>query len=124
MSQQKYLFNNLDIVQPDSGLGYDFETTYSEDTTRIKSGKLHETPLFTVEALSFKASSVPLAKVSQLLTQIVGRRFTFTYLSSYYGGWRTDTFYVGKGSLEIGQAQEGNEFASISFNIVGVNPLI
>lgn len=124
MAQDRYLFDNQDIVQPDKGLGYEFETTYSSDTTRVKSGPLHETALFTVEQLQFKASGVPLAKVAQLLQTVVGRRFNFHYLSLYYGIWRTDTFYVGKQSLSIGEVCEGTELIDeISFNIVGVNPL-
>lgn len=125
MAQDRYLFDGYDIVQPDKGLGYEFETTYSSDTTRIMSGGLHETALFTVEQLQFKASGVPLAKVAQLLQTVVGRRFTFHYLSAYYGTWRTDTFYVGKQSLNIGEVREGTELIDeISFNIVGVNPVV
>ena len=124
MAQDKYLFNNKDIVQPDSGLGYDFETTYSEDTTRLKSGGLHETALFTVESLAFKATNIPIAKVAALLSEVVGKRFQFHYLSAYYGTWRTDTFYVGKGTMEIGEVIEGKEIASIAFNCVGVNKVV
>lgn len=124
MAQDRFLFNGVNIVQPDDGLGYDFETTYSGDTTRIMSGKLQETALFTVESFSFKASNLPLATVSALLSAIVGQRFTFHYLSMYYGTWRTDTFYVGKGSLSIGPVLEGGEIiSSVQFNIVGVNPV-
>ncbi|MBR2716429.1 MAG: hypothetical protein IKD79_01670 [Oscillospiraceae bacterium] len=124
MAQERFLFDNTDIVQPDDGLGYDFETTYSEDTTRVMSGALCETALFTVEALSFKASNIPLATASALLRAVTGRRFSFHYLSAYYGTWRTDTFYVGKGSLSIGPVLEGGEkISSVQFNIVGVNPI-
>lgn len=124
MAQHKFLFNGTDILQPDDGLGYDFETTYSEDTTRIMSGPLHETALFTVESFSFKATGVPLATVSALLRVIMEQRFTFHYLSMYYGSWRTDTFYVGKGSLSLGPVLEGGEYiSSVQFNIIGVNPV-
>lgn len=125
MAQDRYLFNGVDIVQPDEGLGYDFETTYSADTTRITSGPLHETALFTVESLAFKASNIPAAKVAQLLQAVIQKRFTFHYFSAYYGYWRTDTFYVGKHSMQIGDVLEGGEvFDNISFNIVGVNPVV
>ena len=124
MAQERFLFDGVDIVQPDDGLGYDFETTYSEDTTRVMSGELHATPLFTVEAFSFKASNVPLATAAALLSAVVGRNFQFRYLSLYYGRWRTDTFYVGKGSLSVGPVLEGDEaISSISFTIVGVNTI-
>lgn len=124
MAQDRYLFDGYDIVQPDKGLGYEFETTYSSDTTRLRNGELHETPMFTVEQLQFKATGVPLAKAAQLLQTVVGRQFSFHYLSAYYGTWRTDTFYVGKQSLSIGEVREGTELIDeISFNIVGVNPI-
>lgn len=125
MARNKIKMNNIEIVQPDEGLGYDFETTYSEDTTRTFSGGLYMTPLFTVEAFSYKASKVTAAQAKTIL-QIVatGGKFTMFYYSVYYGAWRTDTFYVGKGSLSVGQIDNNTGLVDeISFNIIGVNPL-
>lgn len=113
------------VRQPDEDLGYSFETTYRADTTRSTAGVLVETPMFTVEQFQYKASDLTAAEMSQIL-QIVakGQRFTMHYFSPYYGVWRDDVFYVGKGSLSIGQLDRDNGlFSSLSFNIVGVNPL-
>ena len=44
--------------------------------------------------------------------------------SVYYGRWREAPFYVTQGSVDIGTLKEGEEkYKSLSFNIIGVNPL-
>lgn len=125
MAQEKITFNGVTIKQPDEGLGYDFETTYTDDSTRVQSGVLHSTPLFTVESYSYSASWLTIQEMKQIL-QIVakGKPFRMHYFSPYYGTWRDDLFYVGNGSLSIGTLREDKEkFESLSFNIVGVNPI-
>ena len=121
---QKIQINGIDIWQPDEGIGYDFETTYTEDTGRVVSGTMVETPLFTVEQFNYTASYIPVAAATAILQMVVGRRFNLTYYSLYYGGWRTDTFYVGKGSCKIGRLNpEDMVLDSLSFNMQGVNPI-
>ena len=125
MAQEYIKMNDKIILQPDEGLGYDFETTYTEDTTRVQSGTLHASAMFTVEAFSYEASWVSVADMRTIL-QIVakGKPFTLHYFSPYYGAWRDDKFYVGKGSLSIGRLNEAEErYDSLSFNMIGVNPI-
>ena len=123
--QRKIKLNDIDIWQPDAGLGSSFETTYTEDSTRTQDGVGHFTPLFTVEAFSYTAKNIPLSEASKILQIIAhGDNFSMYYCSPYYGGWRTDTFYVGKGSLSVGSLEEDQEYLdSLSFNIIGVNPI-
>lgn len=125
MAQDKLKFNGVAIKQPDKGLGYDFETTYSEDSGRVQSGVLHITPLFTVEAFSYTATDLTEAEMSQILRIVAkGAEFKMHYRSPYYGGWRDDQFYVGKGSLSIGSWKEDEErYENLSFNVIGANPL-
>lgn len=123
--QEKITFNDIAIKQPDEGLKYDFETTYTDDSTRVQSGVLHSTPLFTVESFGYSSSNLTIEEMRTIL-QIVakGKRFKMHYFSPYYGKWRDDTFYVGKGSLSIGTLRQDKErFKSLSFNVVGVNPI-
>lgn len=125
MSQQKIKFNNVTVRQPDEGLAYSFETTYTEDSDRTQDGVLTETAMFTVEAFAYTASNLTQAEMSAIL-QIVakGQRFLLHYLSPYYGYWRDDWFYVGKGSLAIGAWIESDEvYSSLTFNMIGVNPI-
>lgn len=123
---QDYIrMNNEKIRQPDEGLGFEFETTYTEDSTRVQSGVGHFTPMFTVESFSYEAAGVTIAEMKTIL-QIVakGKYFTLHYFSPYYGAWRDDTFYVGKGSLAIGTLRADEElYDSLSFNMIGVNPI-
>lgn len=123
---QDYIkINGEKIKQPDEGLGYSFETTYTSDSTRVQSGTMHATPMFTVESFSYAASDLTVSEMQSILQKVAkGGNFTMHYFSPYYGAWRDDAFYVGKGSLAIGRLNENGEyFDSLSFNIVGVNPI-
>ena len=113
------------IRQPDEGLEYNFETTYKDDATRTQTGKGIFTPMYTVEAFGYKASDLTKSEIQTLLTYAApGKPFIFHYYSPYYGTWRSDWFYVGRGSLSIGRLNESKErFESISFNIIGINPI-
>lgn len=125
MAQNYIKINNTVIRQPDEGLGFDFETTYTEDSTRVQSGVLHATPMFTVESFSYSASTLTVAEAKTILQLVAkGKIFTLHYFSPYYGAWRDDKFYVGKGSLEIGRLNEsGERIDGLSFNMIGVNPI-
>lgn len=123
--QQAILMNNIRIKQPDKGLGFDFETTYSEDSTRIITGPIHLTPLFTVESFSYQATGLTAQEMKQILNIIAkGKQFTLHYFSPYYGAWRDDEFYVGNGNLKIGTLEKDQErYDSLTFTMTGVNPI-
>ena len=125
MAQDRLKINGIEVKQPDTGLGYDFETTYTEDSGRVQTGVLHISPLFTVEAFSYKATDLTEKEMSQILQMVAnGGKFNLHYRSPYYGGWRDGEFYVGKGSLSIGSWKEHEErYDSLSFNMIGANPL-
>lgn len=125
MAQEKIRINNTDIYQPDSGLAYDFETTYTEDSARVQTGTGHFTPMFTVERLGFGYTHIPQKDATKILRLVAkGGNVTLHYFSLFYGEWRNDTFYVGQGSLSIGSLEDGDEYLdSLSFNMVGVNPI-
>lgn len=114
-----------EIRQPESGMGYSFETTYTADTTRDQKGRLHSTAMFTVESFSYEAKNLTKLEMSTILNFVAkGKTFYMHYFSPYYGVWRTDKFYVGQGSLSIGRLRESDEkFDSLSFNIIGVTPI-
>lgn len=125
MAQHKITINGQEIWQPDKDLVVNFETTYSEDTTRTQDGVLHATPLFTVEQISYKATNIPVAESRKILQMIaLGTPFTLHYYSPWFGTWRSDSFYVGKGNLNVGTLKEGEEYLTgLSFNMTGVNPI-
>ena len=121
---EKIKINSTVIPQPDEGLGYDFETTYASDTRRISTGKLRATPMFTVEALTYTRHGMKASELSTILQAIVGQNFSLHYFSPYYGTWRDDTFYIGKGSIQIGILDDTTGlYDSVSFQMTGVNPL-
>ena len=118
--------NGVDIFQPDEDLGYAIETTFTEDSTRLQSGSANFVPMFTVEQLSYQATSIPMEEATKILQMVgKGEAFTLHYFSVYYGGWRDGTFRVGKSNtISIGSLEENNEkLSSLSFNMTGDNPL-
>lgn len=123
--QDTIMINGVDIWQPDSGLQSSFETTYSSDSTRVQSGKMHATPLFTVEQFSYTATDIPIAEASKIIKMVIkGFPFTLHYYSPYYEQWRDGTFRVGKGQFSIGSLEEdGERLESLSFNMTGDDPL-
>ena len=118
--------NGVAIFQPDEDLGYAIETTFTEDSTRLQSGSANFVPMFTVEQLSYQATSIPMEEATKILQMVgKGEAFTLHYFSVYYGGWRDGTFRVGKSNtISIGSLEENNEkLSSLSFNMTGDNPL-
>lgn len=123
--QDTIKINGIEIVQPDEGLQYNFETTYSSDSTRVQSGQAHFTPLFTVEQLGYTATDISVSDAKPIIEQIIkGHAFTLHYYSVYYGKWRDAKFRVGKGQFSIGSLVNGEEkLTSLSFNMTGEEPL-
>ena len=123
--QDKIKINDIEIFQPDEGLQSSFETTYSEDSTRLQSGEANFVPLFTVEQFSYSATNIPVKDASVILQQIIkGDAFTLHYFSPYYGKWRDGVFRVGKGQFVIGTVEDGGEtISNLSFNMTGDKPL-
>lgn len=125
MAQNYITINGVKIRQPDEGLGYDFETTYTEDSKRTQRGKLTTSRLYTVESFSYSATNVTAEEMKIILHELMkGKFFTLHYWSPYYGAWRDDEFYVGRGSLVFSRLNENEErYDSLTFNMVGRNAL-
>ena len=123
--QDKIKINDIEIYQPDQGLQASFETTYTSDSTRVQSGVMHATPMFTVEQFSYTATDIPVEEAKVIIQQIIkGNAFKLHYFSSYYGQWRDGMFRVGRGQYEIGTLKADEEkLSSLSFNMTGDNPL-
>ena len=96
MAQDYLKINNVIIATPDEGLGYDFETTYSEDTGRVQNGVLHLTPLFTVESFPIHCLMCRLKKSRKSLSLLRrGKSSTFIIiLCSTAHGERIDSTLV------------------------------
>ena len=125
MAQEKIKINDIAIKQPKKDMAYSFETTYTEDTGRIQTGQIHLAPIFTAESFTYEAENISISEMTTILQNIArGNSFKLHYFSPFYGVWRDDYFYVGKGSLSIGTLKEDKEeYESLSFNMIGVNPI-
>ncbi len=123
--QELIKINNTTIKQPDEGLRYGFETTYSSDSTRVQSGEGHYTPIYTVESFNYTASYLTKEEVRTILQFVAkGGYFTLHYFSPYYGSWRDAEFFVKRGSVDVGRLIEEEErFEKLSFSMTGVDPL-
>lgn len=114
------------IAQPDQDLAFDWETTYSEDSGRSQTGDNYVKPLFTVEAYGYSnTQGLTPKEVSTILKFILkGKKFKMWHFSPYYGEWRSDEFYVGKGNLNLRSLKDkGENLTALSFQATGVKPI-
>lgn len=113
------------IVQPDSGLGFNYETTYTDDSGRLQSGTAVVAPLFTVRSYSYSRSRPTVAEVKQILGYIgKGAKYELFAFDPLTASWKWDVFYTGQGTMSIGYlSSSGGIYDSFSFNAVGVNPI-
>ena len=123
--QQRMTINGIEIWQPDKGLKFRTETTFTSGSMRAMNGIGYFDPLFTVEQLGYVASNVPQPEVTKILQMIdQAQKFTLHYFSMHYGGWRDGIFFVGQGEYDVSSWKVGEErVEKLSFNMTGVNPL-
>lgn len=119
-----YMIDGEVIRQPDEDTPFNWETTYSEDTSRSYTGTMYINPLFTVIQVPYRATELTEAEMSQILRKIIGRKFLFHYHSPYDGCWRDDYFYVGKGEAVLGQFNKNTAtYSSLSFNATRIDTI-
>lgn len=128
MAQQKVSLNGWDAVQP-TQFDWSFETTSTSDSTRAMSGKLYDTPLFTVEAFDVTYSDLSKEQCAELLQIIVKRPnrpfFTLHYFSPFRGVWTDGVFGVSQGSLKVRSLKRNNILLQdVSCRFVGRDKLI
>lgn len=124
--QDCFMMNNQKVWQPDSEMAAAWETTFTEDSTRVQSGRDHFTPLFTIEQYSYSASNIPVAEATKIIQMVLkGKPVLLHYWSVYHGRWRDDYFRVGKSqNISIGTLINGGEmYSKLAFNMTGVNPV-
>lgn len=121
----RYKINGKRMPQPDKDMTCNFETTYSKGSNRTQFGKALLTPLFTVVQYSYEVTNVPASDAEEMINAIIhGKAFNLYHYSIRHHDWRTEPFYVGKGTFNLDCVASGEEYYSkISFNMQGVNPL-
>lgn len=121
----RYKINGKRMPQPDKDMTCNFETTYSEGSNRTQFGKAILVPLFTVVQYGYEASNIPVAEAEELINAIIhGKPFNLYHYSIRHHDWRTESFYVGKGTFSLACVAPGEEYYSkISCNMQGVNQL-
>ena len=117
--------DGIEIAQPDKGMGFNYETTYTEDSGRIQSGAAIVAPMFTVKSYSYSRNHPTTAEVAQILGYIAnGSKFEMYAFNPKTNAWGWDVYYVGQGSMSIGYlTPDGGHYDSFQFNAVGVNPI-
>lgn len=124
MAQKEILINGRKIWQPNSPMQWNFEVTYTPDSSRPQNGVGHFTVLFVVNSLSYVGTNIPASEAAEILQMIVGKRYELTAFNPYMGKWVTDVCYTGKGDLNLKTLQEGEEMVNnLSFNAVYIKPL-
>lgn len=117
--------DGVEIAQPERGMGYSYETTYTEDSGRVQSGTAIVAPMFTVKSYSYSRTHPTVAQIAQILSFIVGGgKYEMYAFNPKTGTWGWDVYYTGKGDMSIGYlTPDGGHYDSFSFNAVGVKPI-
>ena len=117
--------DGVEIAQPEQGMGFDYETTYTEDSGSVQSGVAVVTPLFTVKSFSYTRTHPTVAQVAQILSYILsGKKYEMYCFNPETASWEWDVYYTGKGNMAIGHlTKDGGYYDGFSFNAVGVNPI-
>lgn len=117
--------DGVEIAQPERGMGYSYESTYTEDSGRVQSGTAIVAPMFTVKSYSYSRTHPTVAQVAQILSFIVGGgKYEMYAFNPKTGTWGWDVYYTGKGDMSIGYlTPDGGHYDSFSFNAVGVKPI-
>lgn len=117
--------DGVEIAQPERGMGYSYETTYTEDSGRVQSGTAIVAPMFTVKSYSYSRTHPTVAQVAQILSFIAGGgKYEMYAFNPKTGTWGWDVYYTGKGDMSIGYlTPDGGHYDSFSFNAVGVKPI-
>lgn len=128
MAQHRVSIGGYNDVQP-TEMNYSFETTSTEDSGRAMSGKMYDTPMFTVEAFDVVYENLTIAQTSAILKKIVKKPnspyVNVHYFSPYHGAWRDGVFGVSQGTLKVQTLEKGYEcMNSVSFRIVGREKLV
>lgn len=124
MAQEKIKINGVEIWQPDEELAWNYETTYTPDSTRSQDGEGHFTEMFTTESFAYSASNIPADEWSKISKMIVGKKYDLWAWNPHFGKWMTMRCYTGQGSLNIKTLKSGEErHTSVSFNMVDIKPL-
>lgn len=114
-----------EIAQPDSGLQFNYETTYTEDSGRVQSGEAVVAPMFTVKAYGYSKTNPTTQEVATILGFIAnGGKFEMFCFNPKTAQWEWDVYYVGQGSMNIGSLDPlSGHYSGFSFNAIGVNPI-
>lgn len=124
--QDRIKFNDKDIVQPDEdGYSAILATTSTEDSDRSISGKMHNTPLFTVHGYNLKWSNIKASAAAQILQQWVGKSSCKVhYFDIMTATWKDGHFYAANFNAPSKSIKDGEEcWDSLSFDIRSVDAL-
>lgn len=124
--QERIKFNGIDIVQPDKdGYSAIIATTSTEDSDRDLSGKMHNTPLFSVTGYNLKWDEIAASKAAVILQQFVGKRSCKVhYFDIMTGTWKDGQFYASNFSAPSKTLKDGEEcWKGLSFDIRSVGAI-
>ena len=117
--------DGVEIAQPERGMAFNYETTYTEDSGRVQSGTAIVVPIFTVKSYSYTRTHPTVDEVKQILSYILnGKKYEMYAFNPASCAWGWDVYYTGKGDMSIGYlTPDGGHYDSFSFNAVGVKPI-
>ncbi len=101
------------------------ETTSTEDSGRVQTLVMYNTPMGTIESYNIGFLDIPVKEAAEIYRRTKNRRkYELRYMSLELGEWTTGYFYTTRysyGSLGVVNGIEC--WKSMSFNAIAINPV-
>lgn len=123
MSRQLEI-NGIAIARP-TKINPIFATTSTEDSERAQTGKMYNTPMFTVDGFDLSWEMLTSEEISTILQQVINKSsFSFYGPHPYTGQWERKKYYASNYSGALLYTIDGvDKWKDLSFNIRGINPV-
>lgn len=125
MAQNKYSFNGYTPTRQPIKVTPAFAVTSTEESGRVQTGYMLNTPMFTVEAYDIEFGKTDGETLSNMLQAMTGKSsFPFHHFNVYKNRWETKPFYVANIDCSELMVKDGKEFVeSFTFHVTGINPV-
>lgn len=119
-----FMIEDVEIEQPTT-YGVTFSTTSTDDSDRTQDLVMHNTPIGTIGSYEMGWEYLKTSAASKILQLVLNKpQFKVHYYDLYADVWKNAYFYASNFEMTPLSLEDGYKYIdSLSFNIVGVNPI-
>lgn len=119
-----FTIEDTNIEQPTT-YGVSFATTYTDDSDRTQDLVMHNTPMGTIGSYEMGWEYLKTSEASKILRLVLNKsQFKVHYYDLFTDSWKNAYFYASNFEMTPLTLEENYKYIdSLSFNIIGVNPI-